>query len=114
MTAVVRQVNANGVEIASRAVAITRKTLADGSVNPNYVKAVLELAEQEKHHAAASQVVAMAAQKGFRRNKYDGTCVATGCTVRANSGFVAKNDAGRWVTYSFAAVQTIVGFVFNG
>ena len=110
----IQQITEKGIENAKRSVQITRKTLEDGSVNPNYEKAVAELAELKKHFDAKNAVIALAAKKGLRRNSYAGKCVTAGIDVKEGCGFIRKNDFGKWETLSFAAVQELVGFAFEG
>jgi len=111
--AAIRQFTESAVASAKQRVQITRRVLEDGTANPEYDAAVAELAEVEKHFAAKNALEAMAAKQGFRRNSYAGTCAKTGKEVKAGTGFVAKNELGKWVTYSFPAVQEIVGFSFE-
>ena len=73
-----------------------------------------EIAEAQKHFDARCAVEVLAKKQGFRPNSYEGKCQVSGQQVKPSCGLVRKNDAGKWDTYSFAAVQEIVGYQFEG
>lgn len=73
-----------------------------------------EIAEAQKHFDARSAVEELAKKAGFRVNSYEGKCVVSGQQVKPSCGFAKKNTLGKWETFSFAEVQKIVGFQFEG
>jgi hypothetical protein len=100
-----------------KAVALTAKTVQvyddngpTGEVepNPNYEKAVRRLEAARYHFDARNKIVEAAKKIGFGRNQYDKVCNATGVEVKAFTGFVKKNDAGKWETFSWDHVVEVL------
>jgi len=77
--------------------------------NPNYEKAVRRLEAARYHFDARNKIVEAAKKIGFGRNQYDKVCNATGVEVKAFTGFVKKNEAGKWETFSWDHVVEILG-----
>jgi hypothetical protein len=111
------------LESFERAVAVTAKTSVvygdngpTGEVepNPNYQKAVRRLEAARYHFDAHNKILDAAKKIGFGRNQYDKVCVATGEEVRAYSGFVKKNAAGKWETFSWGHVVEALGIKVVG
>ena len=77
--------------------------------NPNYEKALRRLEAARYHFDARNKIIEAAKKAGYGRNQYDKTCNATGVEVRACTGFVKKNDFGKWETFSWDHVVEILG-----
>lgn len=106
--AALKRLTDRGLDQYKQRVSITAKTTADGSENPHYAKAVRQLAAAQCHYDATRRIGDQAKVAGYRRNDYAGVCKATGVDVKEGAGF-AKKEAGRWVVYSWDAVQNQLG-----
>jgi hypothetical protein len=70
------------------------------SPNPNYLKRLEEIRVHEVHLAEKKRLIASAIAQGWKLSQYEGTCKATGETVKPLCGFVRKNELGKWETFS--------------
>jgi hypothetical protein len=77
--------------------------------NPNYEKAVRQLEAARYHFDARNKIVEAAKKIGYGRNSYDKVCNATGVEVKAFTGFVKKNESGKWETFSWDHVVGVLG-----
>lgn len=90
-----------------RAVERTSPTLSDGSPNPNYEVAIMELEAATAHFDARMAAIDEARRQGFIRNRYAGTCSVTGESVPEAVGFARRDEVGKWRVYSWdAAMET--------
>lgn len=73
---------------------------------PRREELVRELEEAKALRAEQELTVARLAKAGYKRNQYAGTSVISGERVEPLTGFVRKDDNGRWVALTWdEAVQ---------
>lgn len=66
-----------------------------GTESWNSLHEELEAAKAERKSA-----ISKIDELGLRANRYPGTCVVTGQRVQGGEGYIHKNAAGKWDTYS--------------
>ena len=84
------------------------ETLADGSINPNYVSHHKEIADAEAELSKWEQFIELASTKGFKENGYSGK-TKSGKPLDAGKGFYAKEN-GRVVLFTREEVAELIGW----